>query len=336
MRASATATLGSAATAVTTEASPASTTRGAASWARSRAVVQSAVKLRATIIEPAMEAIATMGAASAAAVREPARTWSRANRAATSRPTKGRASWAARKGKRIPPKQTSPTTITSGRRIATSRANNGSIRVDTARTATTPAQQRVPTRACPRLTRRRSRMASCSAAIGVTRDARREARQAPTSATPAPEPAATAQEIHGTGGCRSRSVIPRARRNHMTAGVSAVAATQPTTVASTATTVDSPSTSRRTCRGVAPTRRNSPSSRRRVAMTNPKVLATTKTAMNSDTAAMKPNIAARSSSWARSAALTPGRPAVASTEPTSVTVIAISTIPQASATNAPV
>ena len=71
-------------------------------------------------------------------------------------------------------------------------------------------------------------------------------------------------------------------------------------------------------------------------MTNPKVLATTKTAMNSDTAAMKPNIAARSSSWARSAALTPGRPAVASTEPTSVTAIAISTIPQASATNAPV
>ena len=70
--------------------------------------------------------------------------------------------------------------------------------------------------------------------------------------------------------------------------------TQPTTAATIATSADSPRTIRRTCRGVAPTRRSRPSWRRRVATTNPKVLPTTKIAMNTATPDMMPNRAARS------------------------------------------
>ena len=70
---------------------------------------------------------------------------------------------------------------------------------------------------------------------------------------------------------------------------------------------DSPSTIRRTCRGVAPTRRSRPSWRRRVATTKPKVLPTTKIAMNSATPDMIPNSAARSDSCSRSSVVTARR-----------------------------
>ena len=81
---------------------------------------------------------------------------------------------------------------------------------------------------------------------------------------------------------------------------------QPATAARTATTADSPSTMRRTCRGVAPTSRSRPSWRRRDATTKPKVLPTTKTAMNSATPDMIPNRVARSASCARSSSSQPG------------------------------
>ena len=136
---------------------------------------------------------------------------------------------------------------------------------------------------------RRSTPASWNAATGETRAARLDARQLPSNATAIPLGAAIAHASQGLGSVRSIASRPRQRSSARNTGVATEPSRQPAADASTATTADSPSTISRTCRGVAPTRRSSPSCRRRVATTKPKVLLTTKTAMKSATADMIPN-----------------------------------------------
>ena len=137
---------------------------------------------------------------------------------------------------------------------------------------------------CHTLGRRRSTPASWNAAIGETRAARLEARQVPSSATATPLGAAIAHASHGAGLARStaQDAAPLEQRPGRPAPPPLPAGNRPQPRA-TATTADSPSTIRRTCRGVAPTSRSRPSWRRREATTKPKVLPTTNTAMNSET-----------------------------------------------------
>ena len=158
---------------------------------------------------------------------------------------------------------------------------------------------------CHLLGRRRSTPASWNTAIGETRAARLEERHVPSSATATPLGAAIAQASHGVGLARSTRRIPRHSSRARKAGDATAASRQPATAAKTATTADSPSTMRRTCRGVAPTSRSRPSWRRRDATTKPKVLPTTKTDMNSATPDMIPNRLVRSASCARSSRVSP-------------------------------
>ena len=118
------------------------------------------------------------------------------------------------------------------------------------------------------------------------------------------------------------------------AGTSKVDTPQPTTVARTATTTDSPTTFDRTWRGVAPTSRSRPTSRRRAATMNEKVLATTNIARKKAMPDIIPNMAARPSNCSSCSS---GRswPRVVSTAPIKVTAVAMRTTPKHRATKAP-
>ena len=282
-----------------------------ASCARSRAVVQSAVKLSARISDPAIDEIATIGAASAAGVRDAVRTWSRASRADTSRSTKGRASRPASHGEERPHRSTSA-------RPRHLRQQDGGDQREQRLHAGGEGQQR--RRRPPSSTRADERLPDAGPTTlhgGLPERRDRCDAGGPLGGPPAAEQRdhrhrtgrRPAQASHGGAApAASRSVTPRDLSSAENAGAERPSrAGSPPPWRARATTADSPSTIRRTCRGVAPTSRSRPSSRRRAATTKPKVLATTNIAMNSATADMIPNIAARSSSWATSwSAVTPG------------------------------
>ena len=134
-------------------------------------------------------------------VRTAERTSSRASRAVTSRRANGRASSPARARKTSVPTHISPMTTTSG---SSSGGDEHEQRLGTPgehrrRDHAGQAAQGQPA-TCTTPGRRRSRDASRRAAMRrSTREARLDERHEPSSATPVPAPAATAQAIQGAG-----------------------------------------------------------------------------------------------------------------------------------------
>ena len=131
-----------------------------------------------------------------------------------------------------------------------------------------PAARPRPARPGPTIQRstvidRRSPAASRSASAGRVRPARRAAANEPARAmsSPAPNAAAAGHQMNRTS--RPAGANPwRASQCANGRAITGASAT-PVTAAATPTARASPSTIRRTCRGVAPTVRSSPNSRRR-------------------------------------------------------------------------
>lgn len=217
--------------------------------------------------------------------------------------------------------------------MPTSRANSSGISGASTAVATSAPAAVSATSPWTTVGRRRSRTASRSASTGCVRPARAPARQAPTRATPTPQEAAIAHPVPWLGIASRTGVTPAWCRMRSTGTVTAVPSRQPATVPTAATASASPSSRVRTWRGVAPSRRSRPSSRRRVATTNPKVEETTKSARKSEMPAMIPNNDPRSSICVRVCGSSPS--VAVPSAPSMLVARVIRAMPPARATAAP-